>query len=209
MAGMFSDTTNLSSINFGNIDTSSVTNMVEMFQNTRALTNINLSSFNTENVTNFTYMFYGATSITNLDLRSFNTPNLIYIGDCAHISIPTYTEGDGHGGGGGGGGGWGGCSMFAGMTNLVTLDISSFDTSNVVQMSNLFKDLTSLKTIYVSNRWSTQSVVFSSEMFLNDTQLRGGSGTTYNSSYVGLERAHVDGGTSNPGYFTYKAAPSN
>ncbi|MCI7559653.1 MAG: hypothetical protein MSS76_06005 [Clostridium sp.] len=34
------------------------------------------------------------------------------------------------------------------------------------------------------------------------TLLVGGLGTTYNSSYVDKTYARIDGGTSNPGYFT-------
>ena len=44
-------------------------------------------------------------------------------------------------------------------------------------------------------------------MFQGCTRIFGGSSTTYNSSHVDAAYAHVDGGRSNPGYFTYKAAP--
>ena len=39
-------------------------------------------------------------------------------------------------------------------------------------------------------------------MFTGCSALVGGSGTTYNSSYVDKTYAHIDGGQSNPGYFT-------
>ncbi|UKI57957.1 MAG: hypothetical protein L6V81_00295 [Clostridium sp.] len=38
--------------------------------------------------------------------------------------------------------------------------------------------------------------------FYNCTNLVGGAGTKYNSSHVDKAYAHIDGGTSNPGYFT-------
>ena len=41
-------------------------------------------------------------------------------------------------------------------------------------------------------------------MFDGCTKLIGGAGTKYDSKHRGKEYAHVDGGTSNPGYFTYK-----
>lgn len=41
-------------------------------------------------------------------------------------------------------------------------------------------------------------------MFKEATNLVGGSGTKYNSSYADKTYAHIDGGTSNPGYFTAK-----
>ena len=41
-------------------------------------------------------------------------------------------------------------------------------------------------------------------MFLSSTNLVGGSGTKYNSSHIDKTYARIDGGTSNPGYFTEK-----
>ena len=42
------------------------------------------------------------------------------------------------------------------------------------------------------------------EMFKGCTSLKGGQGTTYNANHVDKAYAHIDGGPSNPGYFTYK-----
>ncbi|UKI57687.1 MAG: hypothetical protein L6V81_10345 [Clostridium sp.] len=39
-------------------------------------------------------------------------------------------------------------------------------------------------------------------MFNNSINLVGGAGTKYNSSYIDKTYARIDGGTSNPGYFT-------
>ena len=39
-------------------------------------------------------------------------------------------------------------------------------------------------------------------MFYGCTSLVGGAGTTYSANHVGATYAHIDGGTSNPGYFT-------
>ena len=43
-------------------------------------------------------------------------------------------------------------------------------------------------------------------MFQNCTSLVGGKGTTYNANHVDKAYAHIDGGTSNPGYFSEKGA---
>ena len=43
-------------------------------------------------------------------------------------------------------------------------------------------------------------------MFKDCTSLVGGQGTTYDADHVDAEYAHIDGGTSNPGYFTDKNA---
>ena len=66
---------------------------------------------------------------------------------------------------------------------------------------------TNLRTIYVGSGWSTAAVTSSSDMFFNCTSLVGGQGTTYSSSNpTDKTYAHIDGGTSNPGYFTDKNA---
>ena len=41
-------------------------------------------------------------------------------------------------------------------------------------------------------------------VFDYDQKLVGGAGTAYNGSHVDKTYAHIDGGTSNPGYFTAK-----
>ena len=43
-------------------------------------------------------------------------------------------------------------------------------------------------------------------MFTGCTSLVGGQGTAYSPSHVNSDYAHIDGGTSNPGYFTAKSA---
>ena len=41
-------------------------------------------------------------------------------------------------------------------------------------------------------------------MFYGCTSLVGGQGTVYDEHYVDVARAHIDGGSSNPGYLTGK-----
>ena len=87
-------------------------------------------------------------------------------------------------------------------SQATTLDLSNFDTSNVTNMNEMFADAQNLKTIYISDKFNTDKVTYSTNMFTNSTCLVGGAGTKYNSSYVDKTYAHIDGGTSNPGYFT-------
>ena len=87
-----------------------------------------------------------------------------------------------------------------------TLDLSSFDTSNVEDMNAMFHVCIYLKTIYVSNRWSTAKVSPTS-VFRRCDSLVGGANTAFDSSHDGVDYAHIDGGPDNPGYFTYKDAP--
>ena len=64
--------TNLTSISFGNFNTSNVTDMSFMFSNCRVLTSLNVSNFNTSKVTDMGYMFDHCSSLTSLDLSSFD-----------------------------------------------------------------------------------------------------------------------------------------
>ena len=96
--------------------------------------------------------------------------------------------------------------MFDGCSGLTSLDLSSFNTSKVTKMIRMFYGNRNLRTIYVGNGWSTEAVTSSSGMFYNCTNLVGGQGTTYNANHVDKTYAHIDGGTSNPGYFTAKNA---
>ena len=93
-------------------------------------------------------------------------------------------------------------SMFASCGKLSVIDISNFNTSNVTNMASMFADCSSLTTIYVGENWSTSSVQTSNDMFTNSTNLVGGKGTVYNSSKTDYTYAHIDEGSSNPGYFT-------
>ncbi|MDY5586311.1 MAG: InlB B-repeat-containing protein, partial [Eubacteriales bacterium] len=56
--------TNLTSISFGNFNTSNVTNMQEMFYYCSSLTSLDLSNFDTSNVTDMELMFCGCSSLT-------------------------------------------------------------------------------------------------------------------------------------------------
>ena len=92
--------------------------------------------------------------------------------------------------------------MFWVCSALTSLDLSNFNTQNVSNMSNMFTRCSRLATIKVGNGWSTSNVSSSSEMFEECTSLVGGSGTTYDSSHTDASYAHIDGGSSNPGYLT-------
>ncbi|WP_027727938.1 BspA family leucine-rich repeat surface protein [Treponema sp. C6A8] len=98
--------------------------------------------------------------------------------------------------------------MFANCKKLTELDLSDFDTSKVTNMSKMFympgESNTALTKITVSSGFVTTAVTASDEMFAYCALLIGGSGTTYNSSVIDKTYAHIDGGTSNPGYFTAK-----
>ena len=95
-------------------------------------------------------------------------------------------------------------SMFRGCSSLTALDITSFNTANVIAMGGMFMGCSNLRTIYAGSDWSTAAVEASAGMFSSCTSLVGGQGTTYDSSHTNATYAHIDGGPSNPGYFTEK-----
>ena len=97
--------------------------------------------------------------------------------------------------------------MFSGCESLTSLELSSFNTENVTDMSEMFFDDDELTTIYVDSIWSTVNIISSEEMFTHCYSLVGGMGTTYDENHIDASYAHIDGGESNPGYFTDKSAP--
>ena len=136
-----------------------------------------LTNLNTSMVTNMSLMFANCKSLTSLDLSSFNTSKVTTM-----------------------------AGMFSHCTSLTSLDLSSFKTTNVTTMSTMFYNCNSLHTIYVGNDWTVAAVGYSDNMFKNCTSLVGGMGTTYDANHLDKAYAHIDGGTSNPGYFTDKNA---
>ena len=183
------------------LNTSEVYYMNEMFYGCSSLTTLDLSSFGkspyvmemdymffnctqlaTLNLSNFhptcfsmSYMFYGCNNLTSLDLSSFDT------------SLVTNMK-----------------EMFIYCQSLTELNLSNFITSKVTDMNAMFFGCLKLKTIYVGAGWTTSAVTDSEYMFYACHSLVGGAGTTYNSNHIDASYAHIDGGSSDPGYFTEK-----
>ena len=171
----FRDMENLRSITgLSYLNTSEVTNMGEMFYGCITLASIDMSHFNTSKVTNMQNMFTACYGLTSLDLRSFDTRNVTDMSE-----------------------------MFYFCTNLQSTNLSSFNTSNVTDMHWMFFNCYGLRTIYAGNDWNTAAVANAMLMFHGCTSLVGGQGTTYSESNPRDDTyAHIDGGPSNPGYFT-------
>ena len=140
------------------------------------LTSIDLSHFNTENVTSMYAMFYWCQGLTSLDLSHFNTAKVQNMQ-----------------------------RMFRSST-ITSIDLSSFNTSSVTNMAEMFNSCSDLTTVYAGGGWDTGAVTSSSDMFAFCTSLVGGMGTIYDSSHTDKAYAHIDGGPSDPGYFTDKNA---
>ena len=94
-------------------------------------------------------------------------------------------------------------NWFKDMSNCKSMDLEKLCTLRVSDMSNMFYGCTSLTTIYVSDLWGADNVTSSNDMFYNCTTLKGGNGTTFDSSHIDVEYARVDA-TETPGYLTDK-----
>ena len=132
-----------------------------------------MSYLNTSEVTHMGWMFGNCTKLTSLDVSHFNTSQVVSMK-----------------------------GMFQQCSSLTSLDLSSFNTSKVTIMHSMFNKCSNLRTVYVGNGWTTAAVTSSNNMFSDCTSLVGGQGTTYNENFIDKTYAHIDGGMSNPGYFT-------
>ena len=176
MTHMFYDCQNLVSLNISGFNTAKVTGMEAMFYNCNKLTSLNLSSFVTENVTNMQELFWSCLSLTDINVTGFNTDLVTSM-----------------------------AQMFYGCSGLTTLDLSSFNTVNATEMTGMFQGCSNLVTIYVGENWSAaQAATGGNAMFEGCTSIVGGSGTVYYTSGVDNDwrLAHIDEGTTNPGYLT-------
>ena len=136
MSNMFSDNTSLTNITFGdNFNTANVINMSGMFKNCTILKTIDLSSFDTSNATIFASMFMNCQGLQNLDLKSFNTGNVTSM-----------------------------LNMFYNCSSLTSLDLSSFNTSNVERMEGMFYNCSSLTSLDLSN-FNTSKITDMTYMF--------------------------------------------
>ena len=144
MYGMFDGCKNLTSLDLSNFDTSRVTKMNYMFCNCSKLTQLDLSNFNTSKVTDMYSMFSKCSKLTSLDLGNFDTSQVTNMGQMLYI-----------------------CSA------LTNLNLSNFDTNKVTDMRSMFATCKKLTTIYIPDKWKTNSVVYSGNMFNGCCSLTG------------------------------------
>ena len=205
MSYMFWNCKSLTEIDLNNFDTSKVKDMKWMFGGCKSLTTLDVSKFNTSKVSDMEGLFAGCSNLTNLDLDNFDTSNATKManmfcecGNLTHLNVSHFKTSnvtDMY-------------SMFRYCKSLKTLDVSSFKTSKVKYMSDMFIYCKELKTIYAGKGWATSKVECSLGMFDNCPNLVGGKGTTFDSEVIDITRAKIDGGKTNPGYFTAKGKSS-
>ena len=202
MRAMFSGCRNLGSIDVSHFITSSVTSMAYMFSNCKLITQLDLSNFNTGCVNDMSYMFNQCTNLDNLNVKNFYTYNVTTMEamftncssltslDLRSFNTNNVTTIQG---------------MFSNCSSLTSLDLRSFNTAKVTNFQNIFNGCSNLVTIYAGN-WSNAALKYDSNMFTGCTSIKGGQGTVYDSGHVNFAYAHIDGGPSNPGYFSIREA---
>lgn len=174
MGSMFNDCPRLVSIKFGeNFNTSNVTEMNFMFFESRNLKKVNIEQLNTSNVTTMYCMFSGCYALETLDLSGFNTRKVTNMDNmfqnCTNLKSIKFGENFD-------------TSnltsmyyMFDNSYSLETLDLTSFNTSKVFLMDNMFRmagQPSQLKHIYVSDKFIIKNVNRSEDMFTGCTNLR-------------------------------------
>lgn len=85
-------------------------------------------------------------------------------------------------------------AMFNGCRALTILDLRGFNTSKVTNMGYMFNSCSTLKTVYVSDSWTTDNVTNSENMFSGCTKIVGGDGTTFNPNKIDKTLAYAGTG---------------
>ena len=173
MSGLFCNCYSLTYLDLRTFDTSNVRSMEGMFSKCLRLKGVDLSSFNTSNVENMKLMFYNCCELQSVDVRNFNTQK-----------VKDFDR------------------MFLYCNLLTELDLSSFDTRSAEKMKLMFARDICLRKISVGSGWNTANVTESENMFYGCEHLSGGLGTTYDEEHTDISYAHIDGGSTNPGYLT-------
>lgn len=124
-----------------------------------------LENLDTSDVTNMSYIFGGCSALTAIDLSHMNTKNVTNMS-----------------------------SMFA-STNLEIIDVSSFDTSSLIRMHQMFSNNPKLTRIDLST-FKTDNVTDMSALFWNDTSLNYVNFNNINTSKVTTLYALFDNCTS-------------
>ena len=191
MNNMFRDAKSIESITFGSrFNTSKVTSMASMFSDTPKLKSLDLSNFDTANVTDMNSMFNYTLSLSSLKF----SPN--FVTDKVKNML----------------------MMFVGTCSLDSLDLSTFKTPKLTNVTKMFALLDwdnisfeclngdKLKNIYVSEDFDISNINQSADIFTGRKNLRGGAGSsltnpaTADKSWLRID----DPVNGRPGYLTRK-----
>jgi surface protein len=218
MQSMFYGCGYLKELDLSGLEVDKVTTMYHMFADCYRIEKINFDGWNTASLENIDGMFNDCTVLKTLDLSSFNTQKVVDMAqvfeNCGLLEeiiglntwdtskVNTMYE------------------MFYRCSSLKELDLSSFDTRNVLLAAKMFAQDTNVTTrpckltkIYVGDNWDMSNIPetdintdyenSSRDMFARCTSLVGGAGTAFDSAKTNKEYAIVDGKDGKPGYLTH------
>ena len=164
---MFSNCTNLKSVNTKGWDTRNVVDMCSMFSNCESLVTLDINNFNTSKVTDTSWMFSNCKQLTSLDLSKWHTSKItnmyMMFSNCKQlaslnlsnwdVSNVTNTQ-----------------SMFRGCT-FTELDLSGWYTLSATDMDHMFMSCTNLEVLDIRN-FKAPSVGQTERMFEGCNKLR-------------------------------------
>ena len=188
MDGTFYGCSSLTELDMSTFDISKVTTMENTFRDCTSLVSLNTKSLSANNLKNLNNTFYNCKSLKSLDLRNFNKApafmQATFYGcesledinlNTVRLWYANYLN-----------------DLFNGCKSLKELDLPD-GPYNAKDVSNMFRDCTSLTTIYISNiGWDFRSTPTSDNMFLNCTSLKGA--VAYNASKTDLSMANFTTG---------------
>ena len=154
MRHIFADCFKVEKYNFTGWNTASLLNLDGIFNSNKALKSVDVSDFDTVTVTNFAQVFDGCTALEEIiGLDQWDTSNGTNFGE------------------------------FLLGTQMVAIDLSSFDMSSAKTVLNMFHVNPKLTTIYVGDNWNLNPATLSSPngMFGSSGALRGGNGSSVSS----------------------------
>ncbi|MCR5832906.1 MAG: BspA family leucine-rich repeat surface protein [Candidatus Saccharibacteria bacterium] len=199
-ANMFYACSKLTNINVSKMDVSKATSTAYMFSKSGVVT-VDMSAWNAPLLGNISHMFASCPNLETIDVSMLGHGNLttmdyvfevtpkltsITFGDSFNVSSVRNMSG-----------------VFFSTSALKMVDISSFNTASATSMTDMFRS-SALETVYASENFNTTGVSETASLFSQAIDIVGGMGTTYNGAHLNKDYARIDGGSTNPGYFTDK-----
>ncbi|WP_188357425.1 BspA family leucine-rich repeat surface protein [Leuconostoc falkenbergense] len=169
-SAMFMNMPNLTNLNLSDWGTNrNETNVVmqSMFENTPKLTNLTLTNFNTFNVTSMQSMF-NRSGVSSLDLSHWNVSTVRYFNQMFDGSSVESVNLSGWGTSGSANGART-ISMFANTEKLISVNLSGFNMVNVTNISSMFSE-SAIETLDLSS-WNTSNVTTATNAFANTNKL--------------------------------------
>ena len=197
-ASIFGYCSDVKVLNLKEWKTSSAETFYAMFDGCTHVTTLDVSNFDTSKVYSLAWMYSGTWNLNNIiGMENWNVNNVSsadHMFSATHVStleLPDFTQ-----------------SRIRDITNMFTdnyylesLDLTKLPMNKITNLTNAFLDCRKLKTIYVQDDYIPKSVI-AQGTFNGCTSLVGGSGTKYDPTFIDSTGARIDGGPSNPGYFT-------